>query len=1200
MEIDSSLPNGTADSSRRKSGRVSRAPAVFADEEHAGSLLQNGSATKRKRVNHDDIQDSDADESDEDSDESEPAEEEIRAKRREQKKRPAAAKPAPKRAKTAAKSGATLAIRSANVPSKPANKAQKLYAEVFGKGQTAEDVANQWIATIAADSVAAIRDLVNFVLKCVECDVEITSADIEDIDNVPGKLGDVLEEHYNDKAGAEYPLISKAKQYVEFKTVLVEFFDALIKSLHISGILYDQPEVYDNIHVWVGTMSGAKYRPFRHTATVISLSMSTALCSVASEILQSMATTKTQLDAEQKSKKKASNKTRIASLQESIKTDEKRLELVDASLRDAFDTVYVHRYRDVDEKIRVECVAALGGWISKYRKMFLEGQYLRYLGWVMSDPNSPTRLEVIRQVKQLYGNKRNVTALRAFTDRFRPRMVEMGARDADVGVRVESIELLDRLRNYDLLEPEDIDTIGRLIFDAEPRVRKTVGKFFVSNIEDLYKDATEDWDEEQYNDALPSADDGDDQMAPNQNWIKFKCLAETLKDYDARSESANSTENNVRTLASTDNAESRYMLATQAIYTHMKELEEWESLAGYLLYDHSSITADPESDDVATAVQGKYKLANNEETILLDVLYFSVKMYLSTLLELAKDKKGRTHAAKDNIKTKQETVAHNLSTFIPQLLSRYGSTTDAATSILRLEQLLDADLISDLQGGEATYSNLLEDINKQFMTHSDVKVLAEASRAFRAARSFEQSQEATDTKSAESGRRQLPICRACYKLVNLCIRISNLAGVVDCTDIIEQSFAPPKAAAAKKGKKAAPAPPAIEGTLFDLLIRLIERGDNSHAMTGHDRFAAEEDQLCAAVATTLSLYFRWKVVGLIRAIENKDERTLTVANLVDIGTKRNNFVEVLTPIITSRSPLDQLRVAAIHTLLDIYTLFATLKHRQPKASKGELDDEPALTIAALTVPIPDELLTEVMATHERLEKSFARKTSRKILEHKNPKSRRGGSRAGTTDVDGDDDEREATQAEIERPPDASDDEEEDSDADSSSGADDEDAEPSIQEGGGKEAKKQRALIAEQKLCEVSSKIVLALLGGVIGNKVAVGVKEAIQLNRTKLGKSYAEVVKFLDEKKDKKTAAKDKSKSKATQQKSREKVTPEPMELEEDEIVDIDDVEDGHDALQREIVEEEEADRLEEEMRERDGDDGDDGEGEGEDEVIGD
>jgi cohesin complex subunit SA-1/2 len=1214
MDSDSELPNGTAESTRRKSGRVHRRPDMFAEEEHAGSILTNGSA-KRKRISiitAEDVED-DEETSEDEEDDSEPDEEEVREKRRNQRKRPKTSKPAPKRSQ--AKPSTTLAIRSANVPSRPASKSAKiqkararqsqvnkegLYAEVFGRGQTAEEAANTWLSSVRKDNVVAIRDLVNFIFESIGCDVKIASSDVEDIDNVPSKLSDVLEEQYSHGQSAEYPLVSKSRQFAEFKTVLVDFFKAVIQALHDSSILYDQLAVYDNIHVWVATMTGAKYRPFRHTATVISLAMCSALCTLPADIQKRAADYKRQLAAEKK--KRSSNKARLASVQEELKAEEKKLEIIDALLRDAFDTVYVHRYRDVDEKVRVECVAALGGWIDKYSTMFLEGQYLRYLGWVMSDPNSATRLEVIRQVKKLFSDK-NVAALRAFTERFRSRMVEMGARDADVSVRVESVDLLDRLRLHELLEPDDIDTVGRLIFDAEPRVRKAVGKFFVASIDDLYNTLTEDWDNDQYNDALPPMDEADDLMAASQSWVKFKCLAQTLTSYDARSESAESPETNVRTLASTDDAESRYMLATQSLYPHFKDLEHWESLAAYLLYDHSSISADSEDDDIAQAVQGTYKLNDGEETVLLDVLYYSVKMYLTSVLDLARDKKGRTNATQDNIKQKQETAAHNLSTIVPQLLSRYGSTPQAAASILRLEQLLDADLISDLQGGEATYSGLLDDIDKQFSSHSDRKVLAEASRALRVARTFEQSKDAATTKVQEMWTEVIANLQRLLKgrtlntrgsleynimkeLVNICVRTANLAGVSDCSSILEQSFPQSKKGKTKAGSWES-------GTVLELFLKLVARGIPDDDTT--DGINELEDQISVAVITTLSFYFRWKVVALKQAVEANDARSLSTPRIVGLGVKRSSFVEALTPVITNRLPLDPVRFNAVLTTLDVFTLFATTKHLQPKPGKGELDEDVAVNVASLTAKIPETLLAEFLITFERAEKTFARRTRRKLTDSK----KKSGSdrRARTTDIE------EPTQEEIEKPPEDSDDE--DNASDNASDSEDDGAEDLA---GSRDAKKQAALVAEQSLCEVSSKLVLALIAGVLEDPKFV--RERLMLNRGKLGKSYAGVVAYLDEKKEKKAkvdgkqtggagAAKGKAKSKD--------IITEEMELEEDRIVDGDD-EDGEgdgrrDEVEREIVEEELA---EAELAENENESADENEGllkvddEDDDEVMGD
>ncbi|RMZ85609.1 hypothetical protein DV737_g548, partial [Chaetothyriales sp. CBS 132003] len=959
--------------------------------------------------------------SDEESD-GDPDEEEMREQRRAQRKRPSA-KPATKRARTANGASTTLAIRSANIQSKAPSKAAKaqkararpsqankegLYAEVFGRSQSAEAAADHWISTVRKDSVAAMRDLINFVFECIGYDAGISTSDIEDIDNVPNRLGDILEEYAKIK-DADYPLVSKARQYADFRTLLVDFFSAVLKALHNSADLHDHPEIYENIHVWIGTMSGANYRPFRHTATTISLTMTSALCEVAAEIQQSMATAKTQLDAEKK--KRAANKARIHTIQESIKADERKLEAIDVHLRDAFDTVYVHRYRDVAEVIRADCVAALGHWIVTYRKMFLEGQYLRYLGWVMSDPSAPTRHEVLKQLKAMFKNQRNIPALRAFTDRFRPRMVEMGARDADIGVRVEAIELLDRLRGAELLEPADIETVGHLIFDAEPRVRKAVAKFFVANIEDMYAAEVEGFDEELYAEALPEV--ADEFTSPQQCWIKFKCLATALSSSIADSESE--SDENPR-LYRPNESDTRYMLATQAIFSHMTELAEWESLAGYLLYDHSSIAVQSEDADVGRAVQGIYKLAAGEEIVLLDVLYFSARIFLNSVAELARERKARAHATKADIRRKQETAAHHLSTIIPQLLSRYGSTPQATTSILRLEQLLDADLVNEAQG-EGAYDQLLDDIHKQFVTHSDQKVLAEATKALRAARSYERSKEAADAKVLElwqeardtllnmmkgknvetRGTLDRPVLA---EVLNRVVRLSNLASVSDCTEILEAKV---------RGKKQKDR--VQHESLLHLLMDLVKRGVPDHETVVD--IAESEDQMAGAAITTISFYFRWKVVQLKKAIEERNAEGLEVDALVNLAAQQTAFVEAVLSIIAARPALDGVRIAATLNLLDLFILLATTKNMQPV--KGELDDDIRNSISRLSSnQLPDDLLKE-------------------------------------------------------------------------------------------RKRREAALLAEQALCELTSKLVLACFGGVIDGKTRDEVKARLRVNRTKLGKSYAAV-----------------------------------------------------------------------------------------------
>jgi hypothetical protein len=48
-------------------------------------------------------------------------------------------------------------------------------------------------------------------------------------------------------------------------------------------------------------------------------------------------------------------------------------------------SVFVHRFRDVDYRIRTECVHELGLWMQKLPQVYFDGAHLRYMGWALSD-----------------------------------------------------------------------------------------------------------------------------------------------------------------------------------------------------------------------------------------------------------------------------------------------------------------------------------------------------------------------------------------------------------------------------------------------------------------------------------------------------------------------------------------------------------------------------------------------------------------------------------------------------------------------------------------------------------------------------------------------------------------------------------------------------------------------------------------------
>src|SRR5699024_10985589 len=132
-------------------------------------------------------------------------------------------------------------------------------------------------------------------------------------------------------------LISRAKKFKSFQAILEGFFDALIATIHSSSVLYTEPALIENIQTWITSMSSAPIRPFRHTATIISLAITTTLCNLATEVTAGVSNSRKQLAGEKK--KKTVNKGRIDAIQTRVQEGEKRLETIDEVLRDSFDTV---------------------------------------------------------------------------------------------------------------------------------------------------------------------------------------------------------------------------------------------------------------------------------------------------------------------------------------------------------------------------------------------------------------------------------------------------------------------------------------------------------------------------------------------------------------------------------------------------------------------------------------------------------------------------------------------------------------------------------------------------------------------------------------------------------------------------------------------------------------------------------------------
>jgi cohesin complex subunit SA-1/2 len=857
----------------------------------------------------------------------------------------------------------------------------------------------------------------------------------------------------------DYPLISRNRGTKSFRDLLVSFFKSLVHVMHETEVLYKDDTLMENISRWVASMSSSTLRPFRHTATTVALGIETALVEVAKKLDDRVTKMTQQADSEKA--RKGKNKEKLASIQRNLDEASQNRELCQEQIRDKFDTVFVHRYRDIDPKIRTECVDALGSWIWLLPSVFMEPEYLRYLGWMLSDVFPATRQEVLKQLARIF--KRDADKLGHFIDRFRARLVEMATKDADVSVRVAAISVIETLKSTGMLEPNEIDSIGKLIFDSELRVRKAVVDFFADCVNDSIESKVEDMGGVEAIEDFFGEDQEDEYYAPRRDWISIKCLAEILAIYDTQFEDEQPTEpprplDIAVDLFGDATPETRISMATQVLYEKIDHIRNWEVLAGYLLYDHTASAKPSTSKSKAheTALRDAVAPEGREESIMLEMLCSAVKLSLSHSAEAKAKKKTRLETGDE------EDVAVNLARLIPNLLKKFGAEPRTATIVLRMEHFLDLDVFQQLRQDPSTYTRLLDEICTQFNRHVDRGVISEATAALLHARQYEELAELADgqisilwenlvnslrnfDKSGELSMRGDLDAELLSDLANILMKISKLASISNCVDVLSVE--------SQDEDSSSPA--------IDILVRIVQRGKLAQVDEELDDL---EDEAVSYAIKCCQFYLLWKVRSFILCVESG--AGIPGSEIDRLNTLRKKYQENLINTLSSRGTNDDLRLFSTGALCDLHVTFASLRTRVEEwpgspQRYGGLD--------VLFEEIPPALVTaELIEIFDSAERAYARRAKKTLNEPA-------------------DDE------------DPLDDDEFEDDEDEESLSPDE--------------RKGRELKAERALCDLASKYLLAILAKTldVSGPQAGRLRRRMKRNANKLGNNFKEVVAYLDE-----------------------------------------------------------------------------------------
>jgi len=360
-------------------------------------------------------------------------------------------------------------------------------------------------------------------------------------------------------------------------------------------------------------------------------------------------------------------------------------------------------------------------------------------------------------------------------------------------------------------------------------------------------------------------------------------------------------------------------------------------------------------------------------------------------------------------------------------------------------------------------------------------VLKEASAALLHAKTFDELEEVTGEKLGQLQEETVAVLIACVRgkdvatqklgdgvvteLINTVRRMEYLASITDVREMLETVPSAQIALAKRKGKQ-----PENEDTgtklPVEVLLALLNRGTSMDEL---------EEELIVRVLKVLLFYFMWKV----KALSEEDPKDIADVDVDDLHERRQQMVMAIAKIMASRSigegktdGMDAVRIAAAGTLLDMYTLFATLQSRVdvPKhTANGEdgaaenttVGAEALERLVAFSREMPEELQSSVLKVFSKAERKFAKAAGKQL---------------------------------------------EDSADNTSSSSDESESETSDNEEAEEEEESSTLLTYEQRLCEFSGKIVLAVLGDVVEKERFV---KRVARNEKRLGKNFADVVAHL-------------------------------------------------------------------------------------------
>ncbi|KAI8615416.1 hypothetical protein BC830DRAFT_1122786 [Chytriomyces sp. MP71] len=666
---------------------------------------------------------------------------------------------------------------------------------------------DEWANTQSRNQ--AIQDIILFVVKCTGNSGTVPMDSILNEDLITETLEELQKKI---ESTDNYPLIAKRAgssatasatrkpaSASKFRSNLTHFWSRWFTQLaHLpeNSPMYANPSdddddddtpstVFDTVKAWLMSMSSSSYRSFRHTATTVSLLLMSSLCDTCATLVHDRAALLRQLET--------AKGTRASQLDRDIAVLTARTETLERHMGDFFDSVFIHRYRDTDPVIRAECIAALGGWIATHPDVYLDASYLRYVGWMLSNDAHGVRLAAVDALRVLYETPERVGALRAFTERFKARLVEMAVREVHPATRVAALKVVMACVESGLVGDEERLALLALLFCEDAGVQGLVGGFVAKAIvEEVIPAALEDA-------AAAVGEEGESAEEVRREWVRWKAVAAflveiagkveenvalsgapnsstpanssstssfALKDSQSQNQSQSQQEDTNTDLdeeVNEDDLEDEERDFMIGRLRFLSEVRDWcfasqpvEASASKItvlgsanmksavtsLYDDLEILKEWESGlEYLSTDLSVTSEADNASQIVMRIQTLSpdeelcLALMLNAVLGQASDSStGESKRPREGDEEGSTKVSRALVKFLPRLLKKYGNEYEGVghrilIEVVKMVRQLNVVVYLELRLLKA-YESLLDDLITIFLRQSDATILREFERTF--------------------------------------------------------------------------------------------------------------------------------------------------------------------------------------------------------------------------------------------------------------------------------------------------------------------------------------------------------------------------------------------------------------------------------------------------------------------------------------